>query len=210
MPRFLADFREHVDEAGPAADGFDRQAAPELELAVDLERLPAVDRDEADALLAHPVERVEALRDQELDQVGIGAVLRHLRHVVEEFLGGVGAEVGLLDLLLGEVRDQRLDVVDAVIDHADRSGGEAAVTAGLVLWRRFQHHDLRALLLRRQRRAERRIAAAHHDHVVLSHRFHPLRHPFRHPEVAAKRPSKDARALSGPPSFEARYARTSG
>ena len=55
---------EHVDEAGAAADRLHGQPAPELELALDLERLPAVDRDEAHALVAHPDERIEALRDQ--------------------------------------------------------------------------------------------------------------------------------------------------
>ena len=96
----LGGFGEHVDEAGTAADRFHGEAAPELELAVDLERLPAVDRDEAHALLAHPVERVEALRDQKLDEIGIGAVLRHPRHVVEELVRGVGAEIGGVDLRL--------------------------------------------------------------------------------------------------------------
>src|SRR5262245_6486441 len=47
---------EHVDEAGAATDRLYGQPAPELELALDLERLPAIDRDEAHALLAHPVE----------------------------------------------------------------------------------------------------------------------------------------------------------
>src|SRR5262249_31729679 len=123
----LRGFGQHLNEAGAAADGFDREAAPELELAVDLERLAALDRDEAHALLTHPVQRVEAAGDQKLDQVGIGAVLRDARHVVEELVGGVGAEIGLLDFLFGQVGDQRLDVVDAVVDHADRARGEAAV-----------------------------------------------------------------------------------
>src|SRR5262249_10569620 len=160
---------QHVDKAGAAADRFDGKAAPELELALDLERLAAVDRDEAYALLAHPVERIKAARNQELDQVGIGAVLRHPRHVVEELLGRVGAEVGGVDLGLGEVGDQRLDVPDAVVDYADRAGGDAAVAARFLLRRGFEHHYLGALLLRRQRRAERRIAAAHHDDVILRH-----------------------------------------
>src|SRR5262249_7477129 len=42
---------EHLDEAGAAADRLDGEAAPELELAVDLERLAAIDRDEAHALV---------------------------------------------------------------------------------------------------------------------------------------------------------------
>ena len=99
MPRFSARLGEHLDQARAAADRLDREPAPELELAVDLERLPAIDRDEADALVAHPAEGVEALGDQELDQVGVGAVLRHPRHVVEELIGGVGAEIGVGDLL---------------------------------------------------------------------------------------------------------------
>src|SRR5260221_2299949 len=43
---------QHGDEALATAHRLDRQAAPELEPALDLERLPAVDRHEADALLA--------------------------------------------------------------------------------------------------------------------------------------------------------------
>ena len=39
---------------------------------------------------------------------------------------------------------------------------------------------------------------------------HSPRPIHRHPEVAAKRPSKDAAEALGPPPFEARYARTSG
>src|SRR5262249_52022869 len=49
---------QHLDEARPAADRLHREAAPELEPAVDLERLPAVDRDQADALRGHPFQRV--------------------------------------------------------------------------------------------------------------------------------------------------------
>ena len=153
------------DEARAAADGLDGEPAPELELAVDLERLPAVDRNEPHALLAHPVQRIEALGDQKLDQIGIGAVLRDARHVVEELIGGVGAEIRGFDFRGREVGHQRLDVVDAVIDDADRARGEAAVAAGLVLRRRLAHHDLGALLLRRQRRAKRRIAGADNNHI---------------------------------------------
>src|SRR5262249_10828353 len=42
---------QHVDEARAAADRFDGEAAPELELAFDLERLAAIDRNEAHPLL---------------------------------------------------------------------------------------------------------------------------------------------------------------
>ena len=55
-----------VDEAGPAAPGLQRQPAPEAEAAVDPERLPAVDRHEADALAAQPLHRFGGFRDQPL------------------------------------------------------------------------------------------------------------------------------------------------
>src|SRR5262249_37335822 len=82
------------------------------------------------------------------------------------------------DLLRREVGHQRLDVVDAVVDHPYRSGGEAAVAAGFLLRRRLQHQHLGALLLRRERRAERRIAAADDDDIRFQLRHATLlRHP---------------------------------
>ena len=133
----LCRFGKLGDKARSAADGFDRQAAPKLEFAVDLEGLAAIDRNEPHALLPHPVQRIETLRDQKLDEIGIGAVLRDARHVVKELVGGVGAEIGGFDFRGREIGHQRLDVVDAVIDDADRAGGEAAVAAGFVFGRRF-------------------------------------------------------------------------
>src|SRR2546430_127052 len=109
---------EHLDEAGAAADRLDGQPAPELELALDLEGLAAVDRDEAHALAAHPAERVEAAGHQQLDQIGIGAVLRHSRHIVEKLLPRIGAEIGAGDFLLGQIGHERLDIVDSVVSDA--------------------------------------------------------------------------------------------
>ena len=82
----------------------------------------------------------------------------------------------LVDFGGGEVGHQRLDVVDAVIDDADRARGEAAIAAGLILRRRLAHHDLGALLLRSERRTERRIAGADHNHIrnLIGH-FRPFR-----------------------------------
>src|SRR5262249_59873161 len=51
---------EHLDQTGTASDRLDGQAAPEFELAFDLEGLTTIDRNEAYALFAHPAERVEA------------------------------------------------------------------------------------------------------------------------------------------------------
>src|SRR5262249_3452725 len=189
---------EHLDQAGTAADRLDREAAPELELAVDLECLAAVDRDEANALVAHPAKSIEAAPDQELDQVGVGAVLRHPRHVVEELLGGVGAEIGGGDLLLGEVGHQRLDVVDAVVDDAHRARGEPAVAARLVSRPRLQHHHRRAWSRRRQRRAERGVAAADHDHVCFRPRHSMPRTVLTARPRASGDPHFQSRGLSVP------------
>ncbi len=113
--------------------------------------------------------RIETAGDQKLDQVGIGAMLGDARHVVEELVLRVGAEIGGGDLLLGKIGDQLLDVVDAVVDHAHRAGGEAAVAAGLVLRRRLQHAHRGALLARRQRGAEGGVAGADDDDIDFIH-----------------------------------------
>jgi hypothetical protein len=158
---------EHGDEARPAADCFHREPAPELEPAADLERLPAVDRNKSYALAAQPIERREAMRDQKLDEVGIGAMLRHQRHVVEKLCGGVGAEIRARDFRRREIGHERLDVVDAVIDHADRTGSEAAVAAGFFFRRRFEHEHTGASFLRRERGTERGVAGADNDHIGI-------------------------------------------
>ena len=155
----LAGVLHHGDEAFAAADGFDGEPAPELEAAFDLERLAAIDRHEADALLAHPVERVEAARDEQLAQIGIGAELGDARHVVEELVLRVGAEIGGVDFRLRKIGDQRLDVVDAVIDDAHGARGEAAVAAGFFVGRGFEHEHGGALLARGERCAIGGVAA---------------------------------------------------
>src|SRR4029079_2371852 len=156
---------EHADEARAAADRFDGETAPELEPAADLECLPAVDGNEAHALAAQPIEGWKTTFDQKLDEIGIGAMLRYSRHVVENLPGGGGAEIRALDFRRREIWHQRFDIVDAVIDDADRAGGETAIAAGLLLRRRFDHEHARATLPRRERRAERGIAGPHHDHI---------------------------------------------
>src|SRR5690606_24105903 len=59
-----------VHESRTTAPGLDHEASPELELAVDLEGLLTVDRQELDALAPHPLHRVERAADQELAHVG--------------------------------------------------------------------------------------------------------------------------------------------
>ena len=91
--------------------------------------------------------------------------MRDPRHVVVKLIGRIGAEIGGFDFGGREIRHQRLDVVDAVIDDADRTCGETAIAAGFVFRRRLAHDDFGALFLGRQRRAKRRIAGADDDHI---------------------------------------------
>ena len=95
----LRDLGVARDQPRAAAPALDREPAPEPEPAVHLERLAAVHRDEAHALRPEPLHGVEAAAHQDVDQIGVGPVLGHARHVVEELVLGVGAEVGGRDLL---------------------------------------------------------------------------------------------------------------
>ena len=157
---------ERRDEARPAAPGFDGEPAPEAKAAVlPLECLAAVARLKAHALLAHPEQGVVAAGDELLHEVGVGAVLGEPRHVVVIVGLGVGAEVGLGQLALGEVGHQRAERVGPVEDHPHGACGIGAVAAPLGLWRGFQQPHAGAGLRRGERCRERGVAAAH-DHDI--------------------------------------------
>ena len=82
-----------LDEPRPAAPGFQRQPAPEHELALMLEGLARIHRREADALAAHPQQRLLALGDQQLGHVGVAAVIGQAAEIVVVFVLRVGAEI---------------------------------------------------------------------------------------------------------------------
>ena len=129
---------------------------------------------EAHALRAHPLHGLEALGDEKLYQVRIGAELGHLVHVVEEDVCRVSPEVGRLDLRLGEL-DERLEVLQPVVGEAHGARGEAAVAAGFLFRRALQHRHLGARLLGCESGAQRRVAGADDDHVVVGlHHKGPL------------------------------------
>jgi hypothetical protein len=114
----------------------------------------------------------KALLDQDLRQVGVAAVFRDARHVVEELLLGVGAEVGARDLVGREV-DQLGEVLDAPVGDADQPGGEARVAAGLLLRGSLQDQDPFDLLAGREGCAKGGVAAADDHHVVHQSAFTP-------------------------------------
>ena len=59
-----------------------------------------------------------------MTRFGVGAVLRDAPHVVEELVFGIGAEVGDREFFLGQIRNEGLDVLDAVKGGADVAGRE--------------------------------------------------------------------------------------
>src|SRR5216684_5854014 len=83
-----------LDEPGAAAGGFDGKAAEEFPSSSDLASLATVDRNESRPLATEPDHGVEAPRHEQLDEGGIGAVLRQAEEVVEVLGARVGAEVG--------------------------------------------------------------------------------------------------------------------
>ena len=150
---------------GPPPTDFDRQPAPELELAVDLVGLAAIDRHESNALVLQPFQRIEGTAHQALAQFRVGAEAGNPEHVVEKLVGRVGSEIRIGDLVVRQVRHQGFQVVDPVIGDAEGAGGKAAVAAVFVFRRAFQHQHGRALFARRHGRAEGRVAGADHDDV---------------------------------------------
>ena len=79
-----------LDQAWLAALRFHREAAPELEFAVDQIGLAAPDRIELHALAVQPAHRVaRSGRPGDRQQIAIGSVLGNAEHVVVELvLGG--------------------------------------------------------------------------------------------------------------------------
>jgi hypothetical protein len=158
---------QHLYQARPAADGFHRQAAPELELAIDLEGLAAVDGHETHTGLPHPDHGRKALADQYLAEVGIAAELGDAKHVVEKLVFGVGAEIGGRDFLVRQIRYHGLQIVKPTIGKAHGARGKAAVAAAQILRRAFQDQHAGATLAGRKRRAKRRIAGTDDDDIVI-------------------------------------------
>jgi hypothetical protein len=158
-----------LHEAGAPAPGLGRKPAPELvALVVDLVRLAAIARLELYALLAQPHQGLEAARNQELAQVGIGAVLRDAAHVVEVIVRGVGAEIVGLLFFLGEIGDELRQIVHPVVHHPHDAGGVAAVAAAFLKRGGLQHDDAHAALARGERRAGGGVAGADHDDIGIA------------------------------------------
>ena len=156
---------ERLQHLRAAAPDVQREPAPELELAVDLVGLPAEPWLQLHALAMHPGRGFEAVADQYLAQILIGAVLRQLEHVVEILLFGVAAEVDVREVLIRHRRQDLEQVLDAGIGEAEGAAGEMRIAAALFERRRLQHQDARAVLAGGDCGAERGIAGADDKHV---------------------------------------------
>ncbi len=156
-----------LDEPRPAAPRLEREPAPEHELALVLERLARVHRREADALGAHPQQGLLAARDQQLGQVGVRLVVGQAAEIVVVLVLRIGAEIAGRQFLLAEIAKLQ-QVLDAVVDKAQRPGGVAAVAAALLERRRLEDEDARPFLLRRQGCAQPGIARPDDDDVKFA------------------------------------------
>src|SRR5690606_9228432 len=186
--------RKRLHQSRTAAPRLHRQSAPELELAVDPERLPAVDGLETNAFFAHPAHRLAAARYEHLRQLGIGPVLGHAAHVIEELLLGVRAEIRVGDLLFAEIRHEDLEILDAVIDATDRARRKAAVAAGLGLRRALQNQHRNTLLGSRESGAKGGVSPTDYDDITLL-RQHPTPSRSTGPPIAIAHLSQASHAI---------------
>src|ERR1700677_4219286 len=135
----LGQLVERLDQARTTAPCLDRKPAPELEAAIDLERLPPINRHEAYAFLAHPLHRRKAARYQRLGQRRRGAILRHPAQVIIKLIFAVNAEIGRGFFFVSQIRHHANEVIDAVIRHAHRTCGKGTVATAFLNRRTFEH-----------------------------------------------------------------------
>src|SRR5260370_29112283 len=87
-------------------------------------------------------------------------------------VGGIGAKIAGRELGLAEIAELQ-EIVHAVIDKPQGTGGKPAVAATLVERRRFENENPRPLPARRQRRAHAGIPGPDNDAIELA-RNHPV------------------------------------
>ncbi len=159
--------QQKLHQAGAAAHRLDGDAAIEAVLAFDQVGLTAEHRHEANAVLGQPGHRRARLVDQGPGQVLVRLVVGDLHQLVVEVLAVVRRQVDLHPLGVREVGQDILgDVVEPFVGEAKATGGEIGIAALLLLRCLFQHQYPGAIFVRADRRAERRVAGAHHHHVV--------------------------------------------
>ncbi len=141
------------------------ETSPELELAVHVERLTTQGGLEAHAMLGQPNRRLVAVGDQNIGEVRVGTPLGQAADIVDILLAGVGAEIDIGEVEIGDVRREAQEVVNALIDEAERAAGEGGVAGTRAFGRGLEHHHRGAALPGGERRIHRGIARADDDDV---------------------------------------------
>src|SRR5580698_3152241 len=100
------------DEVLATAEDMASEPAPELELAVHLEGLPAQRRLKAHTMLAQPHAGLETVADQHLGEFGITAIFGEPPHVIEILAIRVATEIDRCQIEIGNVGCQMQQVVD--------------------------------------------------------------------------------------------------
>ncbi len=139
-------------------------------LAVDQEGLPAEHRDEADAVTPEPDHRGARAVDQPPGHVFVGLVPCDLHQGLVKDITVVHRQDDLRAFGLGQVgQDVLRNVVDPRMAEAEAAGGEIGVAALLLFRGLFENQDVGAVLARRHRRAQRRVAGADDNDIVVGH-----------------------------------------
>lgn len=77
--------------------------------------------------ILHPERRLVGVLDDEGGEVRLASKLAHARHVVEELVFGIRAEVDNIELGLAHVRSEGHEILDAEVGEAEGATGERGV-----------------------------------------------------------------------------------
>jgi hypothetical protein len=130
-----------------------------------------------DSRTPHPFDRRVGFVDQKLRQLRHRLAPGDPHQIGVEIVLGVGIEIDLVELIIGNLRQKRLFVFKTVMGVAELGARtEPGIAAPLLLRRLFQHHHLGAGAMRRICRRLRRVAEAddHHVAFILFHRLSSL------------------------------------
>ena len=150
MPALAAEAYSMSISPGPPPTASSTRPPQKRNLSAHLVGLAAEHRDPADAAVLHPAHRRAGdSRTSEQRHVGVRAVLGDPHEVVVEIVLGVRIDLHLRGFLVGEVADERPQLVEGLEGEAKAAGGEEAVAAAPRLRRLLQHEHARPRLARR-------------------------------------------------------------
>src|SRR5262249_18036280 len=156
------------DELRTATEQVTGKPTPELELAVNLERLPPKRRLEADALLLEPLCRGIAVGDEHLGQIRITAILSQPVHVIVVLLGRIGAKIDLCEVEITHIGGKRDQIIDTPEREAERAACECRIAATRFFRRGLQHGHAGAEFASLQGGVGGRIAGADYQYIDVA------------------------------------------